>query len=68
MIKFCNLTINFFLQFNKWEILYFHNTREKRKLNDMKKCGKCFVCSYINKGSNIKSSNFTWKLNTKVTC
>ena len=44
------------------------NTRERRMLNRMKKCGKCIVCSYVKEGNTIKSSNFTWKINKKVTC
>ena len=44
------------------------NTRERRILNGMKKCEKCIVCSYVKEGNTIKSSNFTWKINKKVTC
>ena len=40
-------------------------TSKKRTLNGIRKCGKCIICSYINEGNNIKSSNFTWKINKK---
>ena len=43
-------------------------TREKRKINGMKKCGKCIICSYVLEGNVIKSENFTWKINRKVFC
>ena len=43
-------------------------TRERRMLNGMKKCGKCIICSYVKEGNTIKSNNFTWKINKKVTC
>ena len=43
-------------------------TREKRILNGMKKCGKCQVCSYVVEGNIIKAENFTWRINKKVSC
>ena len=42
--------------------------REKRTLNGMKKCGKCLVCSYVIEGNEVKTANFTWKINKKVSC
>ena len=44
------------------------NTREKRQLNGMQKCGKCVICSYVMTGNVIKSENFTWKIYKKVSC
>ena len=35
------------------------NTREKRNLNGMKKCGKCIICSHVIEGNTIKNNNFT---------
>ena len=43
-------------------------TREKRKINGMKKCGKCIICSYVLEGNVKKSEHFTWKINRKVSC
>ena len=44
------------------------NTKEKRSVNGMKKCGHCIICSYILKGNVIKGKNFIWKINKKVNC
>ena len=44
------------------------NTREKRQLNGMQKYGKCVICSLVMTGNVIKSENFTWKINKKVSC
>ena len=35
------------------------NCRQKRKLNGMKKCGKCVACSYKKEGRSIKDSTCT---------
>ena len=44
------------------------NQREQRMINGMKKCIKCTVCSYVKEGNQINGTNFTWKINKKVSC
>ena len=34
----------------------------------MKKCQKCIICPYIKECKQIKGKNFSWKINTKITC
>ena len=44
-------------------------TKPKRILNGMKRCTKmCPICPYIKETKQMRDKNFTWKLNTKITC
>jgi hypothetical protein len=40
----------------------------KRKLNGMKKCGKCVICPYIKEGKKIEGDTFEWHINKQVNC
>ena len=44
-------------------------TRPQRQLNGLKRCQKnCVICPYIREDREIKETNFTWKINQKITC
>ena len=46
------------------------NSRPKRNLKGMKKCGICVICPYIKEGRKIKSTatNYSKEINQKVDC
>ena len=48
--------------------VYPQNTRDKRYLPGMKKCGKCLICNYIKEGKFILGRSFTWKIVKSLSC
>ena len=43
-------------------------TREKRPLLGMKKCGNCKVCPYIKEQKSITHNKRSWKINSQLNC
>ena len=48
--------------------VYPQNTRHKRYIPGMKKCGKCLICNYIKEGKFILGRSFTWKIVKSLSC
>ena len=45
-----------------------NKARKQRKLQGMKKCGKCTACSFILEGKTVNTSKIKWRINSEVNC
>ena len=46
-----------------------NETRDRRKIKGLKKCGKqCVICPYVKEGKQIRGKQFVWKINDDISC
>ena len=50
------------------EKVYPQNTRDKRYIIGMNKCGKYFICNYIKEGKFILEHRLSWKIVKSLSC